>query len=67
MDSAVTASTVTGLVGKVIDAATPDIAGAVTFLVAAVGVVVTLVFMWWGIRKLVRMFMSAFRRGKLSV
>lgn len=26
-----------------------------------------LVFMWWGVRKLVRVIMGAFRRGKLSV
>lgn len=35
------------------------VAGAVT---AAIG----LVFMWWGIRKLTRVLMSAFRNGKLS-
>lgn len=35
------------------------VAGAVT---AAIG----LVFMWWGIRKLTRVLMSAFRKGKLS-
>lgn len=34
-----------------------------TFITAGIG----LVFMWWGVRKLVRTVMSAFRKGKLSV
>lgn len=28
---------------------------------------VALVFMWWGARKVTRMIMAAFRKGKLSV
>lgn len=35
------------------------LAGAIT---AAIG----LVFMWWGVRKLIRILMSAFRKGRLS-
>lgn len=35
------------------------VAGAIT---AAIG----LVFMWWGIRKLTRVLMGAFRKGKLN-
>lgn len=35
------------------------VAGAVT---ASIG----LVFMWWGIRKLARVLMGAFRKGKLN-
>lgn len=35
------------------------VAGAVT---AAIG----LVFMWWGLRKLTRVLMGAFRKGKLN-
>lgn len=36
-------------------------------LAAVVGVCVGLVFMWWGIRKVVSMLMAAFRKGKVSV
>lgn len=36
-------------------------------LAAVVGVCVGLVFMWWGLRKVVSMLMAAFRKGKVSV
>lgn len=39
------------------------VAALATFITAGIG----LVFMWWGVRKLVRTVMSAFRKGKLSV
>lgn len=39
------------------------VAALATFIAAGIG----LVFMWWGVRKLVRTVMSAFRKGKLSV
>lgn len=39
------------------------VAALATFITAGIG----LVFMWWGVRKLVRTVMSAFRGGKLSV
>ncbi len=39
------------------------VAALATFITAGIG----LVFMWWGVRKLVRTVMGAFRRGKLSV
>lgn len=32
----------------------------------AIGASIALVFMWWGIRKLIRVLMSAFRNGRLS-
>lgn len=32
----------------------------------AIGAAIGLVFMWWGVRKLIRVIMSAFRKGKLS-
>ena len=32
----------------------------------AIGAAIGLVFMWWGVRKLIRVLMGAFRRGKLS-
>ena len=32
----------------------------------AVGAAIGLVFMWWGVRKLIRVIMGAFRKGRLS-
>lgn len=44
---------------------------SVTTVVAVIASVVAagigLVFMWWGVRKLARALMAAFRKGKLSV
>ena len=42
---------------------TSIVAALATFIATGIG----LVFMWWGVRKLVRTVMSAFRKGKLSV
>ena len=36
-------------------------------LAIAGGVCVGLVFLWWGVRKVVSMLMAAFRNGKLSI
>ena len=52
-----------------IDAITAQInvGTVVAILAAVIGLAVTFVFMWWGIRKVASMFMSAFKKGKLSV
>ena len=54
---------------SVVDAVTAQISvsSVVEVLVYAVPVVIGLVFMWWGVRKVVRMVMSAFKKGKISV
>lgn len=39
----------------------------VEVLAVTVGACVGMVFMWWGVRKVARMLMSAFKKGKLSV
>lgn len=39
----------------------------VEVLVVAAGAAVGLAFMWWGVRKLIRALMSAFKKGKVSV
>lgn len=39
----------------------------VEVLVTVVGACVGLAFMWWGVRKVVRALMSAFKKGKVSV
>ena len=44
-----------------------DLTDIVTVLTAVTAGAIALVFLWWGIRKVVRMLMSAFRSGKLSV
>lgn len=36
-------------------------------LASIVGVCIGLVFLWWGVRKVIRMIMSAFKKGKISV
>ena len=44
-----------------------SVSSVVGVLAAVVGVCVGLVFMWWGIRKVVSMLMGAFRKGRVSV
>lgn len=39
----------------------------VEVLVVLVGATVGLAFMWWGVRKLTRALMSAFKKGKVSI
>lgn len=36
-------------------------------IASVIGAGIGLVFMWWGVRKLVRVIMAAFRGGKLRV
>ena len=38
-----------------------------TVLASGIGICLALCFAWWGARKLSRMFMSAFKRGKLRL
>lgn len=33
----------------------------------AAGAVVAMVFLWWGVRKVTQMVMSAFRNGRISI
>lgn len=44
-----------------------SVSTVVAVLASTTGAAIGLVFMWWGVRKLARVLMSAFRRGKLSV
>lgn len=52
---------------SVIDAVTAQISvtSVVEVLAFAVPICIGLVFMWWGVRKVTRMIMGAFRKGKL--
>lgn len=44
-----------------------SVATVVEVLAVAAGAAVGLAFMWWGGRKLVRVLMSAFKKGKVSI
>lgn len=44
-----------------------SVSTVVEVLAVAAGVAVGLVFMWWGVRKLAGVLMSAFRKGKISL
>lgn len=54
---------------SVLDALTAQISvpTVVGVIAATITAGISLVFMWWGVRKLVRSLMSAFRSGKLKV
>jgi len=55
-------SSITTAIGNQISVST-----IVAVLASCVTACVGLVFMWWGVRKVVRMIMSAFKRGKLKI
>lgn len=44
-----------------------SVSSVVEVLVVLVGATAGLAFMWWGVRKLVRALMSAFKKGKVSL
>lgn len=44
-----------------------SVSSIVEVLVVLVGACVGLAFMWWGVRKLTRALMSAFKKGKVSI
>lgn len=44
-----------------------SVESVVGVLGAAAGASIGLVFMWWGVRKVTRALMSAFRRGRISL
>lgn len=46
---------------------TLNAANIVNIIAGAAGACVALVFLWWAARKVTRMIMGAFRKGKLSV
>lgn len=54
---------------SVLDAITAQISVSTVVEVLAVtaGACVGLAFMWWGVRKLTRALMSAFKKGKISL
>lgn len=44
-----------------------SVATVVEVLAVAAGAAVGLAFMWWGVRKLSRVLMAAFKKGKVSL
>lgn len=44
-----------------------SVATIVEVLAYAAGAVVAMVFLWWGVRKVTQMVMSAFRNGRISI
>lgn len=44
-----------------------SVSTVVGVLAVAAGAAVGLAFMWWGVRKLTRVLMSAFKKGTVSV
>lgn len=46
---------------------TISIGNVITVLLAVIGICIGLVFFWWALRKVIRMVMTAFRKGKISV
>ena len=53
-------SVLTAITGQI------TVANVIAVIAGAIGAAIGLVFMWWGVRKLIRVLMSAFRKGKLS-
>lgn len=54
---------------SVLDAVTSQLSVStiIEVLGIAAGAAVGLVFMWWGVRKLIGVLMNAFRKGKLGL
>ena len=44
-----------------------SISSVVSILATGVGIAVGFAFMWWGVRKLIKVLMSAFKKGKVSL
>lgn len=44
-----------------------SVATVVGVLASCIGACIGLVFMWWGVRKVTKMIMAAFKRGKLRI
>lgn len=54
-------SVITAVTGQI------SVSTVVGVLAAGVAACIGLVFMWWGLRKMTRTIMAAFRKGKLTV
>lgn len=53
-------SVLTAITGQI------SVTTVIAVIAGAIGAAIGLVFMWWGLRKLIRVIMGAFRKGRLS-
>lgn len=53
-------SVLTAITGQI------SVTTVISVVAGAIGAAIGLVFMWWGVRKLIRVIMGAFRKGRLS-
>lgn len=53
-------SVLTAITGQI------SVTTVIAVIAGAIGAAIGLVFMWWGVRKLIRVIMGAFRKGRLS-
>lgn len=54
-------SVITAITGQV------SVNTIVAVLASAVGLAIGMVFMWWGVRKVAQVIMSAFRGGRVNI
>lgn len=62
---AITSSSFSGVISAI--TAQLSITTVAEVLTYAAGIAIALVFFWWGVRKALRVLMSAFRKGRMSV
>lgn len=53
-------SVLTAITGQI------SVTTVIAVVAGAIGAAIGLVFMWWGVRKLIRVIMGAFSKGRLS-
>lgn len=53
-------SVLTAITGQI------SVTTVIAVVAGAIGAAIGLVFMWWGVKKLIRVIMGAFRKGRLS-
>lgn len=63
--TAISSSAFSGVISAITgQISTSTVAEVLTY---AAGIAIALVFFWWGVRKALRVLMSAFRKGRMSV
>ena len=62
---AITSSSFSGVITAI--TAQISVSTVAEVLTYAAGIAIALVFFWWGVRKALRVLMSAFRKGNMSV
>ena len=62
---AITSSSFSGVITAI--TAQLSVSTVAEVLTYGAGLAVTLVFFWWGVRKALRVLMSAFRKGRMQV